>query len=226
MRVFISGQKYFGAEIFRVCVSLGFEVAGVCAPFNDTQLRRLALAHDVPVMDAGTLSAHTCPKNIELGIAAHSFDYVGKATRYIPRHGWIGFHPSLLPRHRGRSSIEWAIRMRDFITGGTVYWLNAGIDRGDIERQREVWVDPKYFSIPPKDAAAELWRSEIAPLGVELMREALKDISAGIINKRPQDSRFSTFEPSTDVKDIFRPDALMIPAPGSIIYNDITTTIG
>jgi methionyl-tRNA formyltransferase len=62
--------------------------------------------------------------------------------------------------------------MRDFITGGTVYWLNAGIDRGDIERQREVWIDPKYFSMPPKDAAAELWRSEIAPLGVELMREA------------------------------------------------------
>ncbi len=76
------------------------------------------------------LNGDTFPDGVDLGISAHSFDYVGKRTRYKPKYGWIGYHPSLLPRHRGRSSIEWAIRMRDCITGGTVFWLNSGIDRG------------------------------------------------------------------------------------------------
>lgn len=226
MKVFISGQKYFGAEVLRLCLEGGHDVIGVCAPIDDRHLRRLAVINNIPVIDAGTLNQYTCPKNLDLGITAHSFDYIGRVTRFIPCHGWIGFHPSLLPRHRGRSAIEWAIRMRDFITGGSIYWLNAGIDRGDIERQEAVWIDPKYFSMPSKKAASELWREEIAPIGIKLMKAAIADISKGIINKKPQDARFSTFEPSTDAPDIFRPDTLMLPSPENIIYNDITTKIG
>lgn len=210
MKIFISGQKYFGAEVFRACISLGHEVIGVCTPLEDNRLRPLAIKYGVAIIDAGGLNADTCPKTFDVGITAHSFDYIGRRTRYLARIGWIGFHPSLLPRHRGRSAVEWAIRMRDFATGGSVYWLNAGIDRGDIERQKMVWIDPKYFSMPAKAAAAELWRSEIAPLGVSLIREALIDISSGKINRTPQDARFDTFEPGTDVKDVYRPDLLML----------------
>lgn len=216
MRVFISGQKYFGAEILRVCIGLGFEVVGVCAPFDDRYIRPLAEINGIPVMNAGTLSKDTCPRDIDLGITAHSFDYIGHATRMIPRIGWVGYHPSLLPRHRGRSAIEWALRMRDFATGGTVYWLNAGIDRGDIERQEMVWIDPAHFYGDTKRNASEIWRGQLLPLGVSLMRDALRDIGRGVYNRAKQDARFSTFEPSLDVKDIFRPDLLGIEA-GALI---------
>lgn len=210
MKVFISGQKHFGAEILRVCLGSGIDVVGVCAPFGDRYLRRLAEINSIPILNAGTLNAQTCPRGFDLGITAHSFDYIGKATRMIPNIGWIGYHPSLLPRHRGRSSIEWALKMRDFVTGGTVYWLNSGVDRGDIERQQMVWVDPVYFSGDIKRNAAEIWRGQLLPLGVDLMRAAIGDIKKGIYNREPQDPRFSTFEPSMDVKDIFKPDLLMI----------------
>ena len=210
MRVFISGQKYFGAEVLRVCLHLQMEVAGVCAPFEDKYIRPLAELNNIPVMSAGTLNNGTCPRGIDLGITAHSFDYIGHATRMIPRLGWIGYHPSLLPRHRGRSAIEWALKMRDFATGGTVYWLNAGIDRGDIERQEIVWIDPAHYSGDIKKNAAEIWRSQLLPLGVRLMAEALRDVKNGIYNRAPQDARFSTFEPSLDVKDIFKPDLLCL----------------
>jgi methionyl-tRNA formyltransferase len=215
MRVFISGQKYFGAEVLRVCLNMGFEVVGVCAPFGDRYLRPLAELNNIPVMNAGSLSKDTCPRDIDLGITAHSFDYIGHATRMIPRLGWIGYHPSLLPRHRGRSAVEWALKMRDFATGGTVYWLNAGIDRGDIERQEIVWVDPAMYSGDIKKNAADIWREELLPLGVKLIRGALTDIKKGVYNRAVQDARFSTFEPSTDVKDIFKPDLLGI-GPGAI----------
>lgn len=216
MTVFISGQKHFGAEVFRLCQNLGFHIAGVCAPLGDGHLRPLAARFGVPIIPGGSLTAETLPAGVDLGIAAHSFDYVGRATRYKTRLGWIGYHPSLLPRHRGRSAVEWAIRMRDPVTGGTVYWLNAGIDRGEIERQGWAWVDPKYYAMKSADAARELWRETLQPLGAKLIKEALTDIKAGKINKTPQDPRFSTFEPSLDVKDIFKPDLLMISAKSEL----------
>lgn len=212
LKVFISGQKYFGQEVFRICSKLDFiEIVGVCAPLDDKYITRMAHTFNVPVIPAGTLRAETLPEGIDLGITAHSFDYIGKKTRYKTRLGWIGYHPSLLPRHRGRSSIEWAIRMRDAITGGTVFWLNGGIDRGDIAYQDFCFIDPDLYSKEPRKAARELWKDELQQIGLKLIEQALNDIYKGILIKIPQDNRFSTFEPNTDVKDIYKPDALMLP---------------
>ena len=163
----------------------------------------------VQVVEAGTLNRGNFPEGVDLGITAHSFDYIGKATRYKPSIGWIGYHPSLLPRHRGKSSIEWTLAMKDPITGGSIFWLNSGIDRGDIAYQDWIHVDPKLM-INPKKGAKQLWREELLPMGLNLFEKALKDIFNGKIIRIPQDERFSTFEPSTDVKDIFKPDLLML----------------
>ena len=205
LNIFISGQKFFGKEVFKAIVGLGHRVVGVCVPLTDSHLLPYVTAYDpsIKIVPGGDLNWQTMPDGVDLGICAHSFDYVGKRTRYKTALGWIGYHPSLLPRHRGRSSIDWALRMNDPITGGTVFWLNSGIDRGDIERQDWIWLDNKKKS-------SEIWREELLPLGVKLISDAVKDISSGKINKRPQDARFSTFEPSLDVKDIFRPDLLML----------------
>lgn len=211
MRVFISGQKYFGEQILRLCINKGFEIAGVCCPLGDRYIGKLAATFDLPIMSAGSLNSGNFPDDVDLGISAHSFDYVGKLTRYKPTYGWIGYHPSLLPRHRGRSSIEWAVRMRDCITGGTVFWLNSGIDRGDIAYQKWCFIDPALFTKEPREAAKILWRESLQPIGVDLIARAVCDIKRGIIIKQKQDARFSTWEPSTDVKDIYRPDALMLP---------------
>lgn len=210
MKIFISGQKFFSAEIFRLCIRLGHEVIGVCCPIDDKYIGSLARTYGVPIIPAGTLCADNMPA-CDLGIAAHSFDYIGRLTRYRPRLGWIGYHPSLLPRHRGKSSIEWAIRMRDPVTGGTVFWLNAGVDRGDIASQDWCFIDPALFSKPPREAASALWRDQLLPIGVKLVEKTLSDISQGKIIKQPQDKRFSTFEPCTDIPDIYKPDLLMLP---------------
>lgn len=216
LKVFISGQKYFGQCVFDLCNAMeGVEIVGVCTPVGDKYLGATASLFDVPIIPAGSLTGDTMPDGVDLGITAHSFDYIGKRTRYKPKLGWIGYHPSLLPRHRGRSSIEWAIRMGDAITGGTVFWLNAGIDRGDIAYQDWCFIPPRLFHNKPNKAAAELWREELQPMGLRLLNLALIDIKAGKIIKKPQDCEVSTFEPSTDVKDVFKPDLLMIDQYGS-----------
>ena len=210
IKVFISGQKYFGLEVFRLCRRLEFiEIVGVCAPVGDKYLAKMANIHNIPIIEAGTLNHKNFPENVDLGITAHSFDYIGKLTRYKPSIGWIGYHPSLLPRHRGKSSIEWALRMREPVTGGTVFWLNSGIDRGDIAYQEFIHIDPKYF-LNPKSGAQKIWNEDLLPMGLRLFEKALNDISNGILIKIPQEDKYSTFEPSTDVKDIYKPDLLML----------------
>jgi methionyl-tRNA formyltransferase len=211
LKVFISGQKWFGSEVFRLCNSLDFiEIVGVCSPLDDKYVTPLAHTFGIPHIASGTLRADTLPDNVDLGITAHSFDYIGKKTRYKAKLGWIGYHPSLLPRHRGRSSIEWAIKMRDPITGGTVFWLDDGIDRGDIAYQDFCFINPKMYGMDSKKAARLLWEHELQPMGLRLLKQALEDIGSNIIKRKPQQKEFSTFEPSTDVKDIYRPDLLML----------------
>ena len=207
-KVFISGQKYFGESVFHLCRNLGFNIVGVCCPVDDQYIGKAARLWDVPIIPAGMLCADNMPE-CDLGITAHSFDYIGKKTRYIPRLGWLGYHPSLLPRHRGRSAIEWAIRMKEPITGGTVFWLNAGIDRGDIAYQDWCWIPPEYY-LSPQKSAAKLWRDELCPMGLRLFEKAFKELLNGVVKRKPQDSRYSTFEPDTAVKDIYKPDLLMI----------------
>ncbi|QYS86293.1 hypothetical protein JJC03_15410 [Flavobacterium oreochromis] len=211
LRVFISGQKYFGDQVLSLCNRLEFvEVVGVCSPLDDKHVTKTAHTFGIKHVPAGTLTADTFPDNVDVGITAHSFDYIGRKTRYKAKVGWIGFHPSLLPRHRGRSSIEWAVRMRDAITGGTVFWLNDGIDCGDVAYQDFCFIDPKMYAMEPKKAAKLLWEHELQSMGLRLIEQALKDISNGIIIKKPQRSEFSTFEPNTDIKDVYKPDLLMI----------------
>ncbi len=211
LNVFISGQKYFGSLILHEMIkNPRVNVVGVCTPIGDRHVGKMAYENEIPILPAGSLNGDTIPNGVDVGITAHSFDYIGKTTRYKPTIGWIGYHPSLLPRHRGRSSIEWAIKMRDFLTGGTTFWLNSGIDRGDIIEQELVWIDPKMYNMDVKKAAKLLWEHELQDIGVRLINKTINDIINGTVKGRAQDNRFSTFEPSLEVKDIFRPDALML----------------
>lgn len=213
MKVFLSGQRSFGYSVLQLCLSEGHEVVGVCCPVDDIRMQTACKDRGIKAIPAGMLSVDTMPSGVDLGITAHSFDYVGRRTRFKPRHKWIGYHPSLLPRHRGRSSIEWAIRMREPVTGGTVFWLDDGIDRGDIAYQDWCWIEPELMAMEPSKAASLLWRDKLQEIGVRLLRTALADISAGVFKRTKQEDRLSTWEPSTEVKDIYRPDSLMLPAP-------------
>lgn len=212
MRVVISGQKRFAEDVLRVCVRAGHEVAAVFCPPDDTSVGELARRWEIPTRPAGTLSGDSMPEGVDLGIAAHSFDYVGKRTRYAARLGWVGYHPSLLPRHRGRSAIVWTLKMGDPICGGTWYWLNSGVDRGDIAAQEWLWVDPALRLMPPAKAARALWRDEIAPAGIRMLEALLPKIASGERPAASQDERFASWEPSVDVKDLYRPDLLMLEA--------------
>lgn len=210
LKVLIAGQKWFGAEIYKALKKQGLaEIAAVCAPFTtDEKKDQLYFwaAHDrVPLIQAGTLNADTMPDDIDLIVTAHSHDFIGERTRLRARLGGIGYHPSLLPLHRGRDAIRWALRMNDRVTGGTVYKLSNKMDGGDILAQRHVIIDPKTAT------AESLWREDLAPLGIDLILQAVKEIceTDSVVGER-QNEALATWEPSIDRPPAFRPDLILL----------------
>ena len=207
MRVVLCGQKHFGAAVFDLLQERSdVDLLGVFSPAYSgrggvDQLKRKADLFDIPWQMAGTMRADSLPDETDLIIAAHSHDYIGRRTRNRLRIGAIGYHPSLLPRHRGRSSVEWAIKMGDPITGGTVFWLNDTVDGGPIANQDWCW-------IRPDDDPWRLWTRELSPMGLRLISKTLDDIRSGLTVGGRQDIALATWEPSIDAPPLYRPELL------------------
>ncbi len=106
---------------------------------------------------------------------------------YLPRFKSICFHPSLLPRHRGASGINWAIIEGDGETGVTWFWPDRGIDTGPILIQRRV-------PIGPTETTGSLYFNSLFPLGIETMIAAVDQIAAGTAPAIAQDETLATYE--------------------------------
>jgi methionyl-tRNA formyltransferase len=212
VRIFVAGQKLFGAAVLALCLKRGHDMAGVSSPplasdgRQADRLRAAAARAGVAWMPAGALRFETLPHGVDLIIAAHSHDFIGRRTRLKCKLGAVGFHPSLLPLHRGRDALRWSIRMGERVTGGTVYWLGDSLDAGDVAAQAHVF-------IRPDDTAEELWRRELFPLGLRLVERVLIDLEARRVIRVPQDEALATWEPSIGRPPLFRPE---LPQLGTI----------
>lgn len=206
MKIFLCGQRSFGAAVCKALLEAGHEIVGVStAPpgrrreklYAYAALKRLPLAPDGEKL----VSAHM-PAETDLIVAAHSRWIISDQCLQKARYGGIGFHPSLLPRHRGKDAVRWAIHMGDFISGGTVYRLSDKTDSGEILRQEPVWIVPGW-------TYHDLWNA-IFPVGVKLISQAVKDIERGETRPIGQDERCATWEPSWDRPRLERKELLAL----------------
>lgn len=205
MNVLLAGQKWFGEAVFHALSALpGVRVVAVCAPRG---CRLSGRAEDGGCRIISKLTAETMPAGVDLIVAAHSHDFIGEKTRLMATYGGVGYHPSLLPLHRGRDAVEWAIRMGDRVTGGSVYRLSNRMDGGAVLAQRHVF-------IRPGDDARTLWRRDLAPLGVELLTAVVAAAAeTGYPTGEEQDEELATWEPSIGRPPAYRPDLIMIGTP-------------
>jgi methionyl-tRNA formyltransferase len=109
------------------------------------------------------------------------------ADRAIPRVGALCFHPSVLPRHRGRDSVYWTVKMNDPTCGVSWFWIDAGIDTGDIAGTVEV--------ARPDVRPRELYEETLVPLGEMLLDTLLGQFKRGVFSRYTQDERVATYEP-------------------------------
>lgn len=195
MRVVLVGQKWLAVQLLERCLALGIEVAQVIAPepqpgAEPDSLERAASARGVPICRAGRhVRAEQVP-SCDVLLAAHAHSFIGAAARSKARLGALGYHPSLLPRHRGRDAIHWAVHMREPVTGGSLYWMDDGADTGPVVAQA-------WCHIRPGDTAATLWRRELAPIGLTLFDQVLVRLKAGdLCEGVEQDPALATWEPA------------------------------
>ena len=190
MRVMIVGQKWLAAELLRLCLARGDDVAAVSAPRMDDRLAALATAEGIPVCQVPKrLTGEWVPAGVDVLLCANTHVFVAEEARRKARRGALGYHPSLLPRHRGRDAIRWALHMGDVVTGGTVYWLDDGADTGPIAAQDWCWVEPG-------DTPEPLWRRVLGPMGLRLFDQVLTALDTGAVPSASQDTRMATWEPS------------------------------
>lgn len=161
----------------------------------------------IPIIsDCAKLVSRDVPDGTDLVISAHSHWIISQKIIDKCTYGGIGFHPSLLPRHRGQDAVRWTIHMKDYITGGTIYKLDQKCDEGDIVLQKYLWVNPKWDY-------HKLWEN-LFPIGVEMVVEAVAmyEKTKGNVPLVEQDNKYATWEPSWDRPRLVRPELLQLGA--------------
>lgn len=210
MKYCVTGSRSFGVAAYRALRDAHGLPAAVFAPAGDA-LHTFAALDGIPVLSPDRLRADQVPADCDLLVCAHSHYYVSTPARHRFRLGAIGYHPSLLPLHRGRDAVRWTIRMNDRITGGTVYWLNDTVDGGPIALQQ-------FVHVYPGENASQLWRRALFPMGVRMLLDVFEDVKAGRIVRVPQDPALATWEPSmTGAPPLFRPELIALGAGPAVI---------
>ena len=218
MRIVVHGQQAFGRAVLEKLLENGDEVVAVfSAPDKEGRprdpLAELAEAKGLPLHqpaswktpEAKQLMARYKP---DLCMMAYVTLFVPQDVLDLPTKGTFQYHPSLLPRHRGPSSINWPIIMGDKKTGLTIFWPNEGLDEGAILLQKEV-------AIAADDTLGSLYFNRLFPMGVDAMMEALRLVREGRAPAIPQDGSQATYESWCGRKDA----EIDWSRPASDIYN-------
>jgi len=190
MKCALVGSRFFAASVFEALrKEEGIDFTGIVAPAADDRLALAANAAGVAlhVLDNPKIvPGHAIPEGTDLIIAAHTHARVSDEALARSRLGGVGYHPSLLPRHRGIAAVEWTILEGDPIAGGSVYHLADGWDAGAIAAQ-------DWCFVKKGETARELWERALAPMGLALLTKVAHHARLqGALPSFPQDPRFAT----------------------------------
>ena len=195
MRIVVHGQQAFGKAVLEALLERGDDVVAVYAAPEGARpdpLAEAAQAAGLPLVRPASFRDPAVVESFrafapDLQVMAFVTLIVPPEFLSVPTHGTIQYHPSLLPRHRGRSAINWPLIMGETETGLTVFWPDGGIDTGDVLLQRTT-------PISETDTLGSVYFDRLFPMGVEALLEAVDLVAAGTAPRIPQDESLATYE--------------------------------
>ena len=197
MKIAIIGQQDFGKAVLEAFLARGDTVAAVfCAPEKEgarpDALRAAAQERGIKVNQFKSLRAPEAIQamkdaNAEIGIMAFVLQFAPQELVTIPRHGTIQYHPSLLPKYRGPSSINWPIIKGEIETGLTIFRPSDGLDEGAVILQKKT-------PLSTADTLGTVYFDRLFPLGVSAMLEAADLVIAGKHTETVQDESQASYE--------------------------------
>jgi len=196
VRVAIIGQQEFGKTVLEALLDRGDTVAGVfCAPEKSDEkpdpLRTAAEQRQIPLYQLSSLKSDEAREALrgleaDIGIMAYVLQFVPQAFATVPTHGTIQYHPSLLPRYRGPSSINWPIIRGDERTGLTIFRPTDGLDEGPVILQKEI-------AIAADDTLGSVYFNRLFPMGVAALLEAAELVVSGNAVEVAQDESQASY---------------------------------
>jgi len=197
MRVAIIGQQDFGKAVLEAFLARGDEVAAVfCSPEKEgarpDALRAAAEEKKLKVYQFKSLRAPEAAQALtdagaDIGIMAFVLQFAPQEFVKIPKHGTIQYHPSLLPKFRGPSSINWPLIKGETETGLTIFRPSDGLDEGAVILQ-------KRTPVSADDTLGTVYFDRLFPLGVAAMLEAADLVVAGKHQESTQDESRASYE--------------------------------
>ncbi len=198
MKIALIGQAAFGEKVLEALLAAGEEIAVVymppdAAPGKANSFKDLAEANGIPVRQPARMREPEVFEDykqlgIDLNVMAFVTDIVPLTILNHPPLGTIQYHPSLLPRHRGASAINWAVINGEPRTGLSIFWPDEGLDTGPLLMQKEV-------EILPDDTLGTVYFGKLFDLGVQAMLESVALVKAGTAPKIVQDLTLGEYEP-------------------------------
>ena len=193
LRITLVGSRHFGVTTLDMLRQRGVDIVRVVVADAEDRLATAARAAGIEVVvqaNAKRVVASEIAPDTDLIVTAHSHARITKEALAAAKLGGIGYHPSLLPRHRGIAAVEWTIRERDPIAGGSIYHLAERMDAGAIAAQEWVFVRKD-------ETARQLWERALAPLGQKLLGDVIDYAKTHkALPAKPQDEEFATQAPA------------------------------
>ena len=194
MRITLVGSRHFGVTTLQMLRQHGVDVVRVVVADAEDRLAAAARESGIEVAvqaNPKLVVASEIAPATDLIVTAHSHARISKEALAAARLGGIGYHPSLLPRHREIAAVEWTIRAKDPIAGGTVYHLADRMDAGAIAAQ-------DWCFVGKDETARQLWERALAPMGQKLLAEVIDHAEEAwsALPTRPQDEQFATNAPA------------------------------
>jgi len=197
MRIVVHGQQAFGKAVLEALLKRGDDVVAVyVAPEKPGQkadpLKEAAIAAKLPVYQPASYRKPEVWEEFralkpDLQVMAFVTLFVPEDFLNMPTRGSIQYHPSLLPKYRGPSAINWPIIQGETETGLSIFWPDNGLDTGDVLLQKKT---PIGF----EDSLGSVYFDRLFPIGVEALLESVDLVKAGKAPRIKQDESQATYE--------------------------------
>ena len=198
MRLIVHGQQAYGKSVLEAILDKGVDevVAVYCAPDKEGRpldpIKEFAQEKGLPIFQPASYKnpevwEQMASHESDLCVMAYVLLFVPEEALNVPKHGSIQYHPSLLPWHKGPSSINWPIIMGRNKTGLSIFWPDNGLDTGPILLQKEV-------DIEADDTLGSVYFNKLYPLGVDAMMDAIELVRDGNAPRDVQDAEDGSYE--------------------------------
>ncbi|MDQ5984912.1 MAG: Methionyl-tRNA formyltransferase [Syntrophus sp. SKADARSKE-3] len=207
-KVLFMGTPEFAVPSLSILIENDYPIAGVVTQPDKPQgrgrrlspspIKVLALDKGLPLFQPDRVRDETFLRTFrtigsDVVVVAAFGQILPRVILEEPPWGCINVHPSLLPKYRGATPMNWTLINGEEITGVTIMCVNEGVDTGDILLQQETPVAP--------DETYNLLHDRLAKMGADLLLRTLQDMETGRVQGRHQDNTLATFAPRLKKED-------------------------